>query len=65
MCGITIFLSKTDKNIIDNIIKSLHQIQNRGYDSVGIACKNNGWEVHKYASDEKNDGLKKLTEKSS
>ncbi len=63
MCGITIFLSKKDKNIIDNIIKSLHQIQNRGYDSVGIACQNNGWEIHKYASNENNDALTELTKK--
>ena len=63
MCGITIFLSKKGKNIIDNIIKSLHQIQNRGYDSVGIACKNNGWDIYKYASDENSDGLDRLTTK--
>ena len=63
MCGITIFLSKNNKNIIENIIKSLHQIQNRGYDSVGIACENNGWQIYKYASDDNNDGLEILSEK--
>ena len=60
MCGITIFLSKKNKNIIENIIKSLHQIQNRGYDSVGIACENNGWQTYKYVSDDNSDGLEIL-----
>ena len=39
MCGITIFLSKNRKNIVKDIIKSLYQIQNRGYDSVGIGIR--------------------------
>ena len=56
MCGITIFLSKNDKNIVKDIIKSLYQIQNRGYDSVGIGIrfeeptKKHNWNIYKYAS---------------
>tara|TARA_B110001450_G_scaffold171517_1_gene159975 strand:+ start:35814 stop:37700 length:1887 start_codon:yes stop_codon:yes gene_type:complete len=37
MCGITFFLSKNEENIIEYLLKSLFLIQNRGYDSVGIA----------------------------
>ena len=29
MCGITIFLSKNKKNIIENLIASLYNIQNK------------------------------------
>lgn len=61
MCGITIFLSKSKKNIIDNTLQSLNQIQNRGYDSVGIAYQNNGWQVYKNASTDNEDGFVKLS----
>tara|TARA_Y100000389_G_scaffold204941_2_gene261051 strand:- start:435 stop:2261 length:1827 start_codon:yes stop_codon:yes gene_type:complete len=61
MCGISIFLSKNNENVVENIISSLYQIQNRGYDSVGIACKNNDWEIYKYASTEKTDSLEILS----
>ena len=44
MCGITVFLSKENKNIIPLILDSLLIIQNRGYDSVGIAMKCDNWE---------------------
>ena len=60
MCGITIFLSKNKKNIIEDIIKSLNQIQNRGYDSVGIACKIDDWKIYKYASNSENNALDRL-----
>ena len=62
MCGITIFLSKNNHNIIQNLIKSLEQIQNRGYDSVGIALNCNGWQIYKYASTDNSDAIKKITE---
>ena len=41
MCGITLFLSKTDDNIIPMIIKSINLIQNRGYDAIGITYLDN------------------------
>ena len=73
MCGITIFLSKNENNIIKYAIKSLYQIQNRGYDSVGIAFKSddfetterkiNDWEIYKYASINNSDSLEKLSRK--
>ena len=67
MCGITIFLSKNRKNITKDIIKSLYQIQNRGYDSVGIALRTerdeSPWEIYKYASLNNCDSLEKLNEK--
>ena len=37
MCGISLFLSKNNNNIIPMVIKSINLIQNRGYDSIGIA----------------------------
>ena len=49
MCGISIFLSKTNDDIINHILKSLYNIQNRGYDSMGIAFKgDNLWNIIKY-----------------
>jgi len=60
MCGITIFLSKHGKNIVPEIIKSLYQIQNRGYDSAGIAIFNNGWHIDKFASIDTLDGMDTL-----
>ena len=61
MCGISVFLSKTNENIINEIIKSLSIIQNRGYDSVGIAMKSNNWEIFKHASSEISDSIDQLT----
>ena len=67
MCGITIFLSKKDKNIIINILNSLNNIQNRGYDSVGISYLQKdsqiNWKIEKYASSNTEDGLKLLQDK--
>lgn len=60
MCGITVFLSKIDKDVIIQILKSLSMIQNRGYDSVGIAMKSDNWEIYKHASTEDSDGIDTL-----
>jgi len=62
MCGITAILSKNNENIVEYIIKSLSIIQNRGYDSVGIAMKLERWEIFKHASTEISDSLDKLSE---
>ena len=59
MCGIIAILSK--KDIIKEIICALYQLQNRGYDSVGIGYVNdNSIFVNKYASTNTNDSLDKL-----
>lgn len=64
MCGITIFLSKNEKNIIQNVLTSLYNIQNRGYDSVGISYLTNlEWITEKYASTDNIDSLKLLKNK--
>ena len=63
MCGISIFLSKKENNIILEILNSLSLIQNRGYDSVGVAMKssiNNSWEIFKHASTDDSDSLDEL-----
>lgn len=39
MCGITFVASKNNNNILSIVINSLTQLQNRGYDSAGIAYK--------------------------
>lgn len=62
MCGITAILSKNNENIINHVIKSLSIIQNRGYDSTGIAMKLARWEIIKYASTEVSDSIHKLSE---
>ena len=58
MCGITFFLSKNKNNIINDIIKSLYLIQNRGYDSMGLCYYDNvkqDYNIIKNASSEQND----------
>ena len=51
MCGITAFISKHDANVISYILNSLKQLQNRGYDSIGIThFVNNDFHTCKYAS---------------
>ena len=51
MCGISIFLSKDNEDVIQDILKSLYNIQNRGYDSMGIAfVEDSSWNVVKYSS---------------
>jgi glutamine---fructose-6-phosphate transaminase (isomerizing) len=60
MCGITCVLSKKNDNIIQFIYNSLNLLQNRGYDSVGIAYflnNSNTIESKKYASSEVVDSL--------
>ena len=62
MCGIIGILSNDYS--IDFLINGLKQLQNRGYDSAGIACFNDNNEViaKKYASTDESDSLKKLSE---
>ena len=58
MCGISIFLSKVEKNILQELLESLKIIQNRGYDSVGISyILNNNYHIQKFASTETSDSL--------
>ena len=52
MCGITLFIlkDKTTKNAVNNVLNSLFQLQNRGYDSFGIAyfdIFNNKYDIYK------------------
>jgi glutamine---fructose-6-phosphate transaminase (isomerizing) len=66
MCGITIFFSKNESDIIRKILDSLYNIQNRGYDSIGISYLSDNlrdWCIEKYASTNSNDGIKQLEEK--
>ena len=38
MCGITLYISKSEKqNAVEHVLSSLYELQNRGYDSFGIA----------------------------
>ena len=66
MCGITFFLSKNKNNIINDIIKSLYLIQNRGYDSMGLCYYDNvkqDYNIIKNASSEQNDCFNILQKK--
>ena len=49
MCGITLLLNKLNKkNCVYYVLKSLEQLQNRGYDSFGISFYNkNKYEINK------------------
>ena len=61
MCGIIVILS--NNNIITNIISGLKQLQNRGFDSAGIAyIVNSKIIIHKHATTEKNDSIDILKE---
>ena len=61
MCGISLVISKNDKNIISELLSSLNNIQNRGYDSIGVCyndisnnkyndISNNKYNISKYAN---------------
>lgn len=64
MCGIIIYFSKINEDIIENIINSLYNIQNRGYDSVGISYLSNTiWNIEKFASTDTVDSFEVLKNK--
>jgi glucosamine--fructose-6-phosphate aminotransferase (isomerizing) len=48
MCGITAILSKKNENIINLLLDSIHQLENRGYDSTGIAYIDDNKELQVY-----------------
>lgn len=63
-CGIVGYIGK-DPNAIEVLIQGLEQLQNRGYDSAGVATMHDGEvRVTKYASDPNkvSDALNKLKE---
>ena len=61
MCGIIATLGKYTDEIL---LTGLKQLQNRGYDSAGIATiKQKTFEITKYASTNKSSGLSKLESK--
>lgn len=49
MCGILCFLNPRNKNLHKSLIKSLHELQNRGKDSCGVFSlnNNNDWKLLK------------------
>lgn len=63
MCGIISIISNNNNIDIQNIlINGLFQLQNRGYDSAGIASldENNNIQILKYASTEEQDSIDKI-----
>jgi glucosamine--fructose-6-phosphate aminotransferase (isomerizing) len=64
MCGIFgIITNQTNENIYQIIINALIQLQNRGYDSSGIAILNNqNFILNKFASTDKLSSIDKLIE---
>ena len=65
MCGIFGILTVSAENIYKRIIDGLTQLQNRGYDSSGLAVveADGTIEIHKYASNDKIDSLEYLNNK--
>lgn len=59
MCGITGIISKNNNNY-QILLNSLKQLQNRGYDSAGIAFLNEKINLHKYASTNELDSIDNL-----
>ena len=63
MCGIFGIVIMKKNNIYDLVVNGLIQLQNRGYDSAGLAViRNDLINVHKYASTDTCDALIKLKE---
>lgn len=65
MCGITALLSNKEKYVYDILLESLTQLQNRGYDSAGIATIQNNKttktvNIRKHASTNTEDSLQLL-----
>ena len=68
MCGISIVIDNNNEkneknNILEIVLDSLCQIQNRGYDSAGIGFLDNDsnfFQIYKYASTEREDSIDKL-----
>ena len=61
MCGITGFISNCENiKITDILIKSLLQLENRGYDSTGIAILEDQWNIYKSISNNSLDELNNL-----
>ena len=65
MCGIFGILTISTENIYKRIIDGLTQLQNRGYDSSGLAVveADGTADLHKYASTDKIDSLEYLRNK--
>ena len=65
MCGIFGILTVSAENIYKRIIDGLTQLQNRGYDSSGLAVveADGTADLHKYASSDKIDSLEYLRNK--
>ena len=59
MCGIIGLLCTQEIPMNQQLIESLIQLQNRGYDSAGICGikKDRKWVIHKYASTENINAL--------
>ena len=61
MCGIVGIISINPIRIYTNILNSLVQLQNRGYDSSGIGfLTNNNIHIEKYSSDNNKTSIQKL-----
>jgi len=62
MCGIIGILNNSSINLYEILIKSLLQLQNRGYDSSGICVldNKNEYQINKYASTSEIDSIEKL-----
>ena len=63
MCGISVFISKNKHDILIKLLESLNQLQNRGYDSAGIAHINpdiSQVNIVKFASTKDEDSLDNL-----
>lgn len=62
MCGIFGLVLLENSNLQELIINGLIQLQNRGYDSAGLcAISGDVFEVHKFASTNEIDAIKKLS----
>jgi len=57
MCGISVIISKNNKNILPFLLQSIKLLENRGYDSAGIAFLSNKIEIIKQIKSNKQDSI--------
>ena len=57
MCGISVVISKNNENILPFLLQSIQLLENRGYDSAGIAFLSNKIEIIKQIKSNKIDSI--------
>lgn len=60
MCGIIGVLSRDDGSVVKVLMNGLHELQNRGYDSIGFSMLDKTFIIHKDVCDHNQDDIQRL-----